>query len=604
MFKAIYQSFDETSNPAQGPARLAALRAKLNEMGLDGFLVPRSDEHQNEYVAKSSERLAWLTGFTGSAGLCVVLSDRAAIFVDGRYTLQVREQVDVKSFTPQHLINEPPEAWVEANLKKGARLGFDPWLHTAGMVKRFEQAAKAAGAELVAVSHNPIDAIWQDRPAPPIAAVHLHAKRHAGETADKKIAALQKALGKADALVVSDPHSVAWAFNMRGGDVGHTPLPLSFALIRKEGRPSLYLDGRKLSNSVRAHLADSADVADPSLLLKDLAALGKAKKTVQFDAATAPALLSQTLEEAGGKAEIGADPSALMKARKNRHELAGTRAAHLRDAAAYARFLAWFAEEAPKGKQTEISAAEALETFRRDGGKLKDVSFPSISGAGPNAAIPHYRVSRTSNRKIGKGIFLIDSGAQYEDGTTDITRTLVVGKPTAEMRDRFTRVLKGHIAIATSVFPKGTSGAQIDAFARQALWQAGLDFDHGTGHGVGSYLSVHEGPQRIAKTGTTPLEPGMILSNEPGYYKAGAWGIRIENLIVVEKREIKGAEREMYGFETISFSPIERALVDVKLLTAEERAWLNAYHAEVKKRVAPLVDPATRKWLTAATKPL
>ena len=602
MFKAIYQSFDETSNPAQGAPRLAALRAKLKEMGLDGFIVPRADEHQNEYVAKSSERLAWLTGFTGSAGLCVVLADAAAIFVDGRYTLQVREQVDVKSFAPQHLINEPAEAWIEAHLKKGQKLGFDPWLHTSAFVKRIEHAAKAAGADLVAVSHNPIDAIWQDRPEPPVAAVNLHAKRHAGEVADKKIGRLQKALGKADALVISDPHSVAWAFNMRGGDVGHTPLPLSFALIRKDGKPSLYLDGRKVSNSVRASLADIADVADPSLLLKDLHELGKAKKRVQFDAATAPALLSQTVEEAGGEVEIGADPSALMKARKNKSELAGARAAHLRDAASYARFLAWFEVEAPKGKLTEISAAEALETFRREGGDLKDVSFPSISGAGPNAAIPHYRVTHKTNRKIGKGIFLIDSGAQYEDGTTDITRTLSVGKPNAEMRDRFTRVLKGHIAIATAVFPKGTSGAQIDSFARQALWQAGLDFDHGTGHGVGSYLSVHEGPQRIAKTGTTPLEPGMILSNEPGYYKEGAWGIRIENLIVVEKREIKSAEREMYGFETITFAPIDLALVDVKLLTAEERKWLNAYHAQVKKLVAPLVDPATRKWLAKATK--
>jgi Xaa-Pro aminopeptidase len=604
MFKAIYQTFDEASDPSQGAARVAALRQALQTMGLDGFVVPRADEHQNEYVPKSAERLAWLTGFSGSAGLAIVLRDKAAIFVDGRYTIQVREQVDVAVLAPEPLIDHPPEAWLGENLKPGERLGYDPWLHTPGQVDRLDRAVTGAGATLVPVEANPIDSVWQDRPTARIGAVSLHGEALAGRAIDAKLADVRAGLKKADALLVSDPHALAWAFNIRGADVDHTPLPIGFALVPQSGRPTVYLDGRKLSNSVRDALEAHADVADPARLTTDLERLGAAKAVVMFDAATAPRKLTAALSAAGGTAEIGADPIALLKAVKTDAEKAGSRSAHRRDAAAFARFLHWFETTAPAGGLTEIGAAEALEHFRRETGLLRDVSFPSIAGFGPHAAIPHYRVSTASDLPISEGIFLIDSGAQYEDGTTDITRTLVIGEATPEMRDRFTRVLKGHIAIASAVFPIGTSGAQLDSFARMALWQAGLDFDHGTGHGVGSYLSVHEGPQRIAKSGTVALAEGMILSNEPGYYKAGAWGIRIENLILVEPRTIAGAERTMLGFETLTFAPIDLKLVEPGLLTAEEAAWLDAYHATVREVVSPLVEGEVRAWLQQATRPM
>ncbi len=604
MFKAIYQTFDETSDPSGGAAHVAALRRVLDAQRLDGFVVPRSDEHQNEYVPKSAERLAWLTGFSGSAGVAIVLQEEAAIFVDGRYTIQVREQVDTAVFEPVSLIDHPPETWLGGHVKAGQRIGYDPWLHTAAGVDKLERAVAGAGATLVAVEQNPIDVAWTDRPAPRIGAVALHGEALAGRAVEAKLADIRDGLKQADALLVTDPHALAWAFNIRGADVDHTPLPIGYALVPKQGRPTLYLDGRKLSNSVRAALEAQAGVTDPASLLTDLSRLGAAGTTVLFDGATAPRKLSAALIEAGGKAEIGTDPIALLKAAKTPAERQGARDAHRRDAAAVVRFLAWFDEAAPKGGVTEIGAAEALEHFRRATGALKDVSFPSIAGFGPHAAIPHYRVSSASNLPIGPGIFLIDSGGQYEDGTTDITRTIVVGPATSEMRDRFTRVLKGHIAIARAVFPKGTSGAQLDTLARMALWQAGLDFDHGTGHGVGSYLSVHEGPQRIAKTGTVSLQEGMILSNEPGFYKPGAWGIRIENLILVEPRTIEGAERPMLGFETLSFAPIDQALIEPALLTDEERAWLDAYHAEVRTIVAPLVPEDVRRWLERATQPL
>ena len=604
MFKAIYQTFDETSDPTQGAARVSALRKALHAMGLDGFVIPRSDEHQNEYVPKSAERLAWLTGFSGSAGIAVVLANRAAIFVDGRYTIQVREQVDTAVFAPVSLIDHPPEAWLAETLQAGDRIGYDPWLHTSGQVDRLEKAVAGAGATLVAVDHNPIDAVWTDRPTARIGAVALHRDDLAGRTPAEKLVEIRGAMKRADALLVTDPHALAWTFNIRGADVDHTPLPIGFALVPREGRPTVYLDGRKLSNSVRAALEGQADVAEPSALMGDIERLGAAKATVLFDAATAPKKLSAALAAAGGTPEVGADPVALLKAVKTPAERQGSRDAHRRDAAAFARFLAWFDAEAPKGGLTEIGAAEALEHFRRETGVLKDVSFPSIAGFGPHAAIPHYRVSSASDLPIGEGIFLIDSGAQYEDGTTDITRTLIVGAATAEMRDRFTRVLKGHIAIARAVFPQGTSGAQLDSFARQSLWQAGLDFDHGTGHGVGAYLSVHEGPQRIAKSGTVALQEGMILSNEPGFYKAGAWGIRIENLILVEPRMIEGAQRTMLGFETLTFAPIDLRLVEPALLTAEEMAWLDAYHADVRELVGPLVPADVRDWLERATTPI
>ena len=598
MFESHFQSFGEMGELAKGAERARALRAELKRRGLAGFVVPRADEHQNEYVPACAERLLWLTGFSGSAGLAIVLMDKAAIFIDGRYTVQVADQVDVKVFTPRHLIDEPPGAWIGAHLKGRERLGYDPWLHTPEAVERFVKACAQAGAELVACESNPLDAVWADRPAPPLGAVSLHKKRFAGEAARAKLKRVQAALKDYAGLVVSDAHNVAWLLNIRGADVGHTPLPLCFALVPKAGRATLFIDGRKLTPAVRAALAPLADLAEPDALI---GAIEGARGKWLFDGATAPARLSQALTQAGGEAVIGADPITLMKAAKNSTELAGARVAHLRDGAALARFLAWFDAESPRGKLTEIDACKALETFRRETGALKDISFPSIAGAGPHAAIPHYKVNDKSNLAIGRGIFLIDSGGQYEDGTTDITRTICVGKASAEMRDRFTRVLKGHIAIAQAVFPKGTSGAQIDALARVALWRAGLDFDHGVGHGIGSYLSVHEGPQRIAKTGTTPLVPGMIVSNEPGFYAAGKFGIRIENLLVVEARAIAGAERVMLGFETISLAPIDRRLIEPRLLDAGKIAWLDAYHRRVRKALSPLVDRATRAWLLKAT---
>ncbi len=601
MFQSLFQTFTDDANGAMGPQRLEALRRELARRGLDGFLIPRADEHQNEYTPPCAERLAWLTGFTGSAGMAVVLRDVAALFVDGRYTLQAPAQVDGQAFAIFNSGETSPDTWLEQHVKTGWRIACDPWLHTPAQLARHERAVKAAGGVVVHAEANPLDAIWTDRPAPPLGPVSLHPARFAGESAEAKIARIQAALGKADALVLSDPHAVAWAFNIRGADVAHTPIPLCFALVPAKGKPTLYVDPRKLSDAVR-HALDFLKIASPEGLVRDIEALGAAKKLVRFDAATVPARLVQALESAGGTPEVSADPTAMMKARKNKAELRGAAAAHLRDGAAMAEFLAWFADEAPRGALTEIEAAKALETFRRATKKLKDISFPSISGMGPNGAIVHYRVTEATNAPIRRGLFLIDSGAQYEDGTTDVTRTIAVGKPTAEMRDRFTRVLKGHIGVATSVFPKGVSGAQLDGFARRPLWDAGLDFDHGTGHGVGSYLSVHEGPQRISKLGGVALEPGMILSNEPGFYKTGAFGIRIENLIAVEPRVIKGAEREMLGFETLTLAPIDLALIEPKLLTRAELDWLNAYHARVRKALAPLVTPATRKWLAGATK--
>ena len=604
MFEARFQSFDETADPSQGAGRLAALRAELQRRGLDGFVVPRADEHQNEYVPAAAERLAWLTGFTGSAGSAVVLAGEAAVFVDGRYTVQVRQQIDTTVFAPESLIDHPPEKWLGTRLEPGQRIGYDPWLHTPAQVERLTRAADACGASLVPLDRNPIDAIWSDRPAVPKGAVTLYPEELAGRDRAAKLDLVREKLEPAEALLVSDPHAVAWLFNIRGADVHHTPLPMSYAVVPKTGRPMLYVDGAKLSNSVRDTLEHWAEVADPAGLPADLGRLGREGRTLRFDAATVPQKLVDTLTAAGGTASVGTDPIALLKAAKTEAERQGSREAHRRDAAAFARFLHWFHTEAPKGGLTEIQAAAALESFRRETGLLRDLSFPTIAGFGPHAAIPHYRVTTASDLAIGPGIFLIDSGAQYEDGTTDITRTLVVGEPTAAMRDAFTRVLKGHIAIARMVFPSGTTGAQIDPFARQFLWRAGLDFDHGTGHGVGSYLSVHEGPQRIAKTGTTPLVEGMMLSNEPGYYRADHWGIRIENLLLVERREIPGGERPMLGFETLTFAPIQRDLVELDLLDPEERGWLDDYHAKVLAIVGPLVEPEVMAWLEAATRPL
>jgi Xaa-Pro aminopeptidase len=600
-----FQTFDDTSERAQSAARVVALRAELKRQGLDGFVVPRADRQQNEYLPASEERLAWLTGFTGSAGAAIVLADRAVLFVDGRYTVQAAAQTDANVFTIAHLAETPPADWLEQNLTSDARVGYDPWLHTRDGADRLRKACTAAGAELVAVERNPIDVLWGDRPAPPAGRVVPHDIRYAGETAADKLARIRAELGKqrADALVVSDPQNVAWTFNIRGNDIAHTPLALAFALVPRGGRPTLYVDAAKLDNAVRAALQDIVEVRAPDDLTRDLSAL---KGTVRLDQASAADALTRLIADGGGKPALGADPITLMKAVKNHAEIAGSRAAHQRDGAALTRFLAWFDREAPKGKLSEIDAVKTLEDFRRDTGLLKDVSFPTIAGAGPNGAIVHYRVTHESNRRIGSNeLFLVDSGAQYEDGTTDVTRTVVVGEPTTEMRDRFTRVLKGHIAVATAIFPEGTSGAQLDSLARVSLWQGGLDFDHGTGHGVGSYLSVHEGPARISKLGTVALRRGMILSNEPGYYKTAAFGIRTENLVlVIAEPEPNGAEKPLNAFETLTLAPIDRRLIEPKMLTVKERTWLDSYHERVRDTLSPLIEGDTTRWLEKATRVL
>ena len=607
MFEAHFQTFEEPESGVALTARLSAFREELGRRKLTGFVIPRADQQQNEYVAPSEERLAWLTGFTGSAGLAVVLTGEAALFVDGRYTLQAGKQVDGKAWSVEPLVEPPPEAWLTKHLKAGDRLGFDPWLHTSSAAERLAGACAKAGAELVAVESNPVDSIWTERPPPPVAPVAIHGPQFAGQAETEKVGHIRQEIEKlgVDALVLSDSHAVAWTFNIRGADVAHTPLPLSYALVPKHGRPTVFIDRRKLSNATRDHLEQSAAVEEPNTLTPALTALAQSGASIALDSATAADALSRLITAAGGKVVRGSDPVTLLKAVKNATEIEGTRRAHRRDAVALARFLAWIDREAPKGKLTEIDTVEALETFRRDTGALKDVSFPTIAGTGPNGAIVHYRVTRKSNRRIMPGdLLLIDSGAQYEDGTTDVTRTIAIGEPTAEMRDRFTRVLRGHIAIARAIFPDGATGAQLDTLARQFLWQAGLDFEHGTGHGVGSYLSVHEGPARISKLGTTPLKRGMILSNEPGYYKTDAYGIRIENLELVAAVDIAGAEKPMNGFETLTLAPIDRRLIDVSMLSGTELAWLKDYHAWVRGEVRAQLDAETQVWLDQVTAPL
>jgi Xaa-Pro aminopeptidase len=606
MFETLFQTFDDPADRTAVTTRVAALRGELQRRGLDGLIVPRADRHQNEYVAPSEERLAWLTGFTGSAGFAVILAERAALFVDGRYQVQAPEQTDTTVFAIEHLIDNPPSKWLATHLHAGARIGYDPWLHTADAIEALGKVCTEAGATLTPLDTNPVDALWPDRPPPPQSRVVPHDPRYAGETAADKLERIRAELVRqhADTLVVSDPHNIAWAFNIRATDVAHTPLPLAFALLPATGRPSLYLAASRFDDATRAAIEDIADLRAPDAFVRDLGAL--ANQHVRIDRATAADALARLLTDSGATVTRAADPITLMKAVKNDAEIAGMRAAHRRDGAALTRFLAWFDREAPAGLLTEIDAVAALESFRRDTGLLKDVSFPTIAGAGANGAIVHYRVTRQTDRRIRPGdMFLIDSGAQYEDGTTDVTRTVIVGTPSAEMRDRFTRVLRGHIAIARAVFPQGTTGAQLDTLARQPLWQAGLDFDHGTGHGVGSYLSVHEGPARISKLGSVALQRGMILSNEPGYYKTGAYGIRIENLVLVGASPApEGAEKTLDAFETLTLAPIDRRLIDATALTDDERDWVDSYHSRVRDTLMPLVGNDTQAWLAAATRPL
>ena len=604
----MFQIFDDAVETGAGAERIALLRAELARRGLHGFLVPRADEHQGEYVPASAERLKWLTGFNGSAGLAIVLADKAAIFVDGRYTLQVRDQVDVSVFEPKSLMEEPPASWLEGELSHGARIGFDPWLHTPDAVARYRKAVEKAGAELVACETNPLDAVWADRPEPPLAVAQVHDLAYAGESAEEKLDRLAAGLreAEADAAVLTLPDSIAWAFNIRGQDVPHTPFALSFAILHNDGRADWFIEQEKLDDEVRAHLGNRITAMPKDAFADALDALGATEKTVRLELGSAPEWVRFRLEAAGAAVQAGADPCALPKACKNAQEVAGARAAHARDGIALTRFLAWLEAHAPSGEVDEVGAARKLEALRAETGALKDLSFDTISGAGPHGAVVHYRVTRSTARKLHPGeLYLVDSGGQYLDGTTDVTRTVAVGEPSADQKRHFTLVLKGHIALATARFPKGTSGAQLDALARMDLWKAGLDFDHGTGHGVGSYLSVHEGPQRISKLGHEPLQPGMILSNEPGFYKADAYGIRIENLMVVTAPSlVEGGERPMLGFETLTLAPIDRRLIVLDLLTREERDWLDAYHARVRENASAALDEETRAWLEQATAPL
>ena len=607
----MFQSFDVTSNPSQGPARVARLREWLAGKKLDGFIVPRADEHQGEYVPARAERLSWLTGFTGSAGAAIILADSAEIFVDGRYTLQVRSQVDPSIFSVQSLIETPPAKWLGDNAAKGARIGFDPWLHTIAEAKALKAALEKRGAELVAVAKNAVDEIWDDQPAGPLEPVDIQPLNYAGELAKDKLARIAGSLKAEGAThtILTDPSSLAWTFNIRGRDVPHTPLALGFAAISADGQHLLFMDKRKLPRTTEAYLTQLSDIRPPSSLESEIAALAKAGAKVGLDQSLAAEKLRLIVEENGGTVVSFADPARLPRATKNDAELAGTRNAHRRDGAAVSRFVRWI-ETRPPGSVDEIAAVTALENCRTETGKelqmpLRDISFDTISGAGPNGAIIHYRVTTATNRTLGPGeLYLVDSGAQYQDGTTDITRTLPIGEPTMEMRERYTLVLKGMIQISMLRFPPGTRGADIDAFARAALWKAGLDYAHGTGHGVGSFLSVHEGPQRIAKSGTEKLMPGMILSNEPGYYKEGAYGIRLENLIVVtEAQPVEGGDLPMHGFETLTLVPFDKRMIATELLTREEFEWLNAYHARVREEVGPLLAGDEQAWLEAATSP-
>ncbi|AZN71287.1 aminopeptidase P family protein [Georhizobium profundi] len=609
----MFQNFSVLSSPETGKDRVARLRGKFDGHGIDAFIIPRADEFQGEYVPASAARLQWLTGFTGSAGACVVTRNEAFIFVDGRYTTQVRIQADMDVFQPMDLVDNPPPEWITANAPAGMRIGYDPWLHTTGEVARLEKAAKSAGAMLVAVSSNPLDAVWDDRPALPVGRVSIQSRDHAGKLAHDKIAEIDAAVTakKADAFVMTDPSSVAWAFNIRGADVPHTPHPLARAIFQPGQRPQLFIENAKLRIEEKAYLTQLSDLKAPEGFAAALGSLGRSAAKVLVDPALTPKAIATAITEAGGRLVEDSDPARLPRAVKNTVEIAGSQRAHLVDGAAMVTFLAWLDREQP-GSLDEITVAKTLEATRSRIGQshqlpLKDVSFETISGAGPNGAIIHYRVNEQTNRKLQAGeLFLLDSGGQYVSGTTDITRTVAIGTPTDEMRRFFTLVLKGMIAISVARFPENTKGSELDPLARIALWKAGADFGHGTGHGVGSYLSVHEGPQSISRRGTQALLPGMILSNEPGYYREGAFGIRIENLIYVhEPRAIEGGDKPMLGFETLTLCPIDRRLVEPTLLTEEEHAWLNAYHARVRHELTPMLESAEdRAWLDAATAPL
>ena len=591
--------------------RLAALREQLKSDRLVGFVVPLTDEHMSEYVGSYAQRLAWLTGFQGSAGSAVVLPEEAAIFVDGRYTLQVRSQVSDREWSYQSVPETSVTDWLKDHAREGARIGYDPWLHTRDWVKRAREALASRCAELVAVGENPIDKVWIDKPEASKARLVVQPDEYAGKSSAEKRTEIAEWLESknADAAVIAPLDSIAWLFNVRGQDVHRTPVALAYGIVHSDGTADLFVADEKVGPDVRQHLGNGVRLHDRHAFEAALGELGG--KTVAVDPERSVAAIFDALDKAGAKILPLRDPTILPKALKNPVEIAGQKAAQERDGVAVARFLRWIDEEAPGGQVDELIASDKLEALRRESPELRDLSFDSISGAGPNGAIVHYKSSEKTNRKLETGtLYLIDSGGQYVDGTTDITRTVPIGEPTDEMRDRFTRVLKGHIAVATAVFPKGTRGTQLDSFARRPLWQAGLDYAHGTGHGVGSFLAVHEGPQRIAPVtssqsgGDEPLAPGMIISNEPGYYKTGEYGIRIENLVLVVEKEIAGAEKETLGFETLTFAPIDRRLVVKEMLSPAEIDWLNDYHAKVLEKIGPKLEGADRAWLERACAPI
>ena len=603
----MFQTFDETALTNAVAPRVAQLRQALATLRIDAFMVPRGDRHRGEYVATHDERLKWLTAFSGSAGLAVVAARSAVLFVDGRYTVQARQQTDTSLFEIQQVPAAKTADWLQGALGTGQTVGFDPWLHSIDEIERLEAALKSKGIRLKALPRNPIDKIWgADQPPPPAAPVVAHPISRAGRSAEEKITDVQAALAAAgeDAIVLTLTDSVAWLFNIRGSDIPHTPAVLAFAIVPAEGRAALFVEHERLGETHARQLEEVADLVPPETLTDSIDALKAAGKRVRLNPATAAYWFSKRLGEKC--VSRGPDPCQRAKAIKNAAEIKGTRAAHHRDGVAVCRFLAWFDREAPSGRLDEIKAASQLEAFRAETGKLKEISFDTIAGSGPNGAIVHYRVNTESNRRIGRGeLFLVDSGAQYADGTTDVTRTIAIGRPKPEMRTHYTLVLKGHIAIATAVFPEGSRGVELDPLARQALWRHGLDYDHGTGHGVGSYLSVHEGPQSISRRGEAVLEAGMIISNEPGFYLEGAYGIRIENLILVNPPQTpEGGDRAMLSFETLTLAPFDRRLIDTKLLTSDEKAWVDAYHRRVMAEVGPELDAADRRWLEAATKRL
>ncbi len=604
----MIQDFNVKGGPQAGRTHLPLLRRELSQRQLDGVIIPHEDEYQNEYLPAATDRLAWVSGFTGSAGAAIVMQGCAAILTDGRYTLQVRDQVDSDLFDFADLVATGIAGWIKANTKSGDKIGYDPRLHSPDALAGIEQAAKAAGAILMAQESNPLDAVWADRPAMPEAPLRVQGLEYSGQPHGEKIAQTAKAIkdSGANATIITSPASIAWLFNIRGGDVACSPLPLSTALVHENGTAELFINPKKVTDDVRAHLGNSVAIKTEEEFPQAIKTLNN--KDVSLDPATASAWVFDRVRQAGGSITRAQDPCALPRACKNEVEVEGARRAHIRDGAALTRFLCFMAgEEGQSGEMNEISAAQKLESYRQETGCLEDLSFESISGAGADGAIVHYRVTTATNAPLHRNtLYLIDSGGQYRDGTTDVTRTIAIGEPSEEMRDRFTRVLKGHIALACVRFPQGTTGTHLDILARAALWEAGLDYAHGTGHGVGAYLGVHEGPQRIARAwNETPLMPGMIVSNEPGYYKTGAYGIRIENLQVVSTCEaIEGGETPMLGFETLTLAPIDHRLIQASLLSEKEKGWLNTYHERVFAIHEMALNEEESDWLRRVCAPI